>query len=198
MAARRPTDSGDTVEKARRGLATRAVKLALQTFAKIAVPMVIRMDSTRRTSMFTRSSLRISLSIVITMLAVLTALPAAATCCPDDGNGITKSATGLGQAAPNAIDLVADPAWQLYEFQRGGVRYLQVNDAAGKVRAAVGRIDDLIWVLPVGVDVERVSVPGDSLPLGRGALLYHSSDIDVLHYVDVNGDRWVFRIPSSP
>lgn len=148
--------------------------------------------------MLMRSSIRISLSILLTAFALFAALPAAATCCPDDGNGIQKSASGLGQSAPAATDLIADPAWGLYEFQRAGVRYLQINDATGKVRAAVGRIDNLIWVLPVGTDVERVFVPGDLPPVGRGSLLYHSSEIEVVRYPDVNGDRWVFRIPSSP
>ena len=101
MAARRPTDSGDTVEKARRGLAPRAVKLALQTFAKIAVPMVTRMDSTRRTSMLRHSSIRRLVLLGLLLAGAFSAFPAAAQCCPGDGNGAPKTAVGLGHRPRN-------------------------------------------------------------------------------------------------
>ncbi|MCW1777265.1 hypothetical protein NB693_23345 [Pantoea ananatis] len=34
--------------------------------------------------------------------------------------------------------------------RRDGVTYLQINDATGVVRAAVGRINETLWVLPMG------------------------------------------------
>lgn len=197
MAARRPTDSGDTVEKARRGLATRAVKLALQTFAKIAVQMVTRMDSTRRTSMLMHSSIRRLVLLGLLLAGAFSAFPAAAQCCPGDGNGAPKTAVGLGQAYPVAVDQSIDPAWHVYQFQRAGMNYIQVNDRNGTVRAAVGRIDDLVWVLPVGTDIERTFVTGDEMPIGRGSVLYRDSAIEVLRFPDASGDRWVFRASTN-
>ncbi len=68
-------------------------------------------------------------------------------------------ATGLGESTPKAPDRSLNPLWHIYEFKRDGVSYLQINDLTGTVRAAVGNISGTLWVLPMGVDVSRVSLP---------------------------------------
>ena len=106
------------------------------------------------------SSSRLFASLVLA-LATLSVVPHvnAACGCPSDGNSAPKAATGLGQEFPSAVDLAADSAWQVYEFERDGVRYTQVNDQYGNVRVATGRIGGTFWLMPSGTDKRTTSVP---------------------------------------
>lgn len=113
--------------------------------------------------------------------------------CPGDGNWVTASSRGLGESFPAAIDLAADPAWKVYEFQRDGVRYVQINDSVGTVRAAAGRIGGTAWVMPIGVDADRLAVPGDAVPTGIPRVLYRGSDVEVVLYQDGSQTRWMIR-----
>lgn len=139
--------------------------------------------------------LRIALcSVAILPGLVSVSTTASAACgCPADGNWKLTSSRGLGESFPNATDLAADPAWQVYEFERDGVRYIQVNDRAGIVRAAAGRIGNTAWVMPIGVDADRVAVPGDALPVGAARVLYRGSDVEVVLYQDNSQARWFIR-----
>ena len=67
------------------------------------------------------------------------------------------SATGLGQAWPNATDVSVSPQYHVYVFIRDGLRYIQVNDLNGTVRGAVAIADNVVLVLPVGTDAQYVS-----------------------------------------
>lgn len=117
--------------------------------------------------------------------------------CPSDGNGAPKAVTGLGQSHPNAVDMAPDPKWQVYEFERDGIRYTQVNDQNGTVRAAAGQIGDTFWVMPIGADADRVAVPGDVLPLGQSQILTRSDDVEVVLYQDGDRQRWLIRKPAA-
>lgn len=117
--------------------------------------------------------------------------------CPDDGHWDPAASRGLGESFPVAVDLAADPAWQVYEFQRDGVRYVQVNDSAGTVRAAAGRIGGTAWVMPIGADADRVSVPGDAVPAGVPSVLYRGPDVEVVRYQDGSVTRWQIRPLSA-
>lgn len=68
------------------------------------------------------------------------------------------AATGLGQSWPNATDVSLSPQYHVYVFVRDGLRYIQVNDLNGTVRAAVAVDDNVVLVLPIGVDTPYVSV----------------------------------------
>lgn len=48
------------------------------------------------------------------------------------------------------------------------------------MRAAVGRVDDAFWVMPVGVDADRVSV--DAMPVvpGQRKVLYSTDQVEVI------------------
>lgn len=122
-------------------------------------------------------------------------------CCPSDGNGIAAASSGLGESYPSlAQDLAADSSWKVYEFQRDGIRYLQINDSKGVVRTAVGRIDDTFWVLPIGVDANRVFVPGGttSIPTYYSAKrVYRSEEIEVWLYQTSSGDWWAVKPAST-
>ncbi|HUA80464.1 MAG TPA: hypothetical protein VL997_08845, partial [Dyella sp.] len=70
----------------------------------------------------------------------------------------TAPASGLGQSWPNAPDRSASPYWHAYVFERHGVRYIQINDRNGTVHAAIGRVGDTLFALPVGMDAQHVGI----------------------------------------
>ena len=86
-------------------------------------------------------------------MAGLFALAMSAPAMADD------QASGLGQSWPNAQDQSINPNYHVYVFNKDGVNYVQVNDAAGKVRAAVAASGGQFLVLPLGSDAARVSTP---------------------------------------
>lgn len=90
-------------------------------------------------------------------------------------------ATGLGQAWPNATDVSASPHYHVYVFQRSGVRYVQINDAAGTVRGAVALVDGEALDLPVGVDANRwTAVSKGSSAAARGEPVYRDDSVSIL------------------
>lgn len=117
---------------------------------------------------------------------------AAQACCPDGGHGAPAASAGLGESLPKARNLASDPAWRIYEFQRDGVTYLQINDVAGKVRAAVGRINDTLWVLPMGADVARVRLPAKAAS-APGTVVYQTSGFVVRVVPGSGGNAWDIR-----
>jgi len=78
------------------------------------------------------------LSIAVLLGAAAASPLASAQCgCPSDKNGAPKAPSGLGLSSPAASDMSPNPSRQVYEFERNGIRYLQVNDQYGAVRVAV-------------------------------------------------------------
>lgn len=148
--------------------------------------------------MLTQSSCRLIALLAITFAGYAFSSVAHAQCgCPSDGNGAPKAAIGLGQSHPNAADMAPDPKWQVYEFERDGIQYTQINDQNGVVRAATGQIGDTFWVMPIGADADRVAVPGDAVPFGRSQVLTRSDDVEVVLYQDGDRQRWLIRKPAS-
>jgi len=70
--------------------------------------------------------------------------------------------TGLGQSWPNTNDVSASPHYHVYLFARDGIRYIQVNDSNGKVRAAFATANQIIFVLPIGTDAESAGTSQQS------------------------------------
>ncbi|ASK96486.1 hypothetical protein XcvCFBP7112P_09625 [Xanthomonas citri pv. vignicola] len=123
-------------------------------------------------------------------------------CC---AGGVGANATsGLGERNPKAaINLALDPAWSIYEFQRDGVTYLQINDTEGAVRAVVARVDNAMWVLPMGKDADRVALPSvnsiwarptsaaNSATLGPNAhMVYQTANFTVHVERQANAELW--------
>lgn len=126
--------------------------------------------------------------------AVLASPAVSAKCsCPDDGRDSPAASRGLGESFPDAVDLAADPAWQVYEFERDGIRYVQINDSNGTVRAAAGRIGGTAWVMPIGTDADRVALPGDAMPVGIPRVLYRGAEVEVVLYQEGAQSRWLVR-----
>lgn len=91
--------------------------------------------------------------------------------------------SGLGQSWPNATDVSASPHWHVYVFQRNGVRYVQINDLGGKVRAAFATASGSFLTLPVGSDAARVATPDEPLAVSgstAGDIVYQDSTVRVL------------------
>lgn len=139
------------------------------------------------------SFVRISVMAMLALYAAVASPLVSAQCCPGSGHGVPKASSGLGESYPDAVDLAVDPSWQVYEFEKGGIQYVQINDRYGAVRAAVGRIEEMFWVLPIGDDAERVLVPGDGAPVGLPKVLYRSQDVEVVLYQDGTQHRWVIQ-----
>jgi len=146
--------------------------------------------------MLIQHSRALSYSILALFGSWLAISPASA-CCPSGGVGEPVPSNGLGLANPPSIDLAPDSPWQVYQFERDGIRYLQVNDSAGGVRAAVGRIEDTFWVLPIGSDADHVALDGMSAPTGTPTTVYAGPDVEVVVYEDGIRQRWWIRRPTS-
>ncbi len=141
-----------------------------------------------------KSSNALSLSLIALIFGFAASQPVAAKCgCPDDGHGSPKLSIGLGESFPDAPDLAPSPEWAVYEFERDGIRYVQMNDQTGTVRAAVGRIDDTFWVMPLGTDVERVRLPDDAWPIGQGTVIAQTADLQVVLNINAGLAYWRVR-----
>jgi hypothetical protein len=68
----------------------------------------------------------------------------------------------LGKAWPNAQDMSSNPNWHAYVFEQEGVRYIQINDRNGTVRAAIGLMGNTFFALPMGADAKHVYLASKS------------------------------------
>lgn len=116
----------------------------------------------------------------------------AQSCCPT-GGGNHIATQGLGESMPPATDLSSNATVSIYQFERSGVTYLQINDANGQVRGAVARIENTAWVTPMGKDVERVSIV-EALDQSRGAVVYDARYFTVQKSSTASGDAWTVTI----
>ncbi len=135
--------------------------------------------------------------ILLTCLIALTALASPAIAQPSGTHGDPKKGiTGLGQTAPDTIDVSIDANWSVYEFEREAIDYLQINGYDGNVRAIVGYVDGVFWVLPAGGDA--VSTPQRPKPVPADAtrkVVYRSPEIELAVYENSNGRLWAVRKP---
>ena len=142
-------------------------------------------------------SFRVTATILLLATMFASTLAYAQCGCPSGGGDAPKAASGLGQAIPSAVDLASDPAWQVYEFERDGIRYLQINDSTNRTRAAIGQIGATAWVLPIGLDADRVAIQLSTSSAVAGRVLYRDKQIEVVHYLESNQNRWMIRPRDS-
>lgn len=112
----------------------------------------------------------------------LTAIFAAAATFASTSAAIEASqgATGLGTSWPNTTDVSANPRYHVYRFERQGVRYIQVNDANGAVRGAIGYIANQVIELPVGIDASRWTVISNDSSPPPGDSVYRDDAVSVI------------------
>ncbi|WP_130618037.1 hypothetical protein [Dyella amyloliquefaciens] len=104
-------------------------------------------------------------------------------------------ASGLGQSWPNATDVSASPRWHVYVFERNGVRYVQINDLGGKVRAAFASSGGNFLALPLGVDATRLATPEEPLVASgqtQGDIVYQDASTRVLVAPQADGTARVY------
>ena len=104
-------------------------------------------------------------------------------------------ASGLGQSWPNATDVSASPRWHVYVFERNGVRYVQINDLNGKVRAAFATTGGNFLALPLGVDATRLATPEEPLAAAgqtQGDIVYQDVTTKVLVAPQADGTARVY------
>ncbi|WP_369916504.1 hypothetical protein AB8810_10965 [Xanthomonas sp. NCPPB 3005] len=130
--------------------------------------------------------------MALAAIGAVTALAAgevSAQCCPSGGTVPgAKATTGMGEASPSAKNVSSDPAWGVYQFTRDGIDYVQVNDVYGAVRAAVGRAGDVSWVMPMGVDADRVTITQSA---EIGSVIYSSDDFIVRVVKGSDKPSWI-------
>ena len=103
--------------------------------------------------------------------------------------------TGLGQSWPNATDVSASPRWHVYVFQRDGVRYVQINDLNGNVRAAFAAAAGNFLGLPIGRDSAGLATPQEPVPAPAsksGEIVYQSAVAKVLVAPQADGSLRLF------
>ncbi|CBA14734.1 hypothetical secreted protein [Xanthomonas albilineans GPE PC73] len=114
---------------------------------------------------------------------------AAAQCCPSGGSGSPKpAAMGLGESFPVAENLSANPAWRVYKFSRDGIAYVQINDAYGRVHAAIGSVGNTAWVMPIGRDADNVGISNANM---LGTVIYNSDDFTIRLLKGTKSSSWI-------
>jgi hypothetical protein len=98
-------------------------------------------------------------SLLVGLIASIAALPAIA----QRQAGASQPQPSLGQSWPQMTNVSAAPGWRVYVFVQDKVKYIQVNDLVGTVRATVATANGHFLVLPLGADARRVSTPTQPL-----------------------------------
>ncbi|WP_152593490.1 hypothetical protein [Stenotrophomonas maltophilia] len=146
-------------------------------------------------------------SIFVGVVAGATLFAAAPVFASDRGGGdyhgsplasAAVSKAGLGETNPAAADISADPAWQVYAFQRDGMVYLQVNDLTGQVKLIIGNAAGAYFALPAGKSAALVSLPGQRLTVpstAKRSEVYRAQDVVLVRYATADGDIWSIETP---
>ncbi|HXP01253.1 MAG TPA: hypothetical protein VN813_12180 [Luteibacter sp.] len=119
------------------------------------------------------------------------------------GAGVAQAQTalaGLGQSWPNATDVSTSPNFHVYVFERGGTRYVQVNDANGTVRGAFARTAYSLVGLPIGVDATRLATPDEPLPppaSTAGETVYKDSSVQVFAAPQTDGTMRLMMVGAE-
>jgi hypothetical protein len=107
-------------------------------------------------------------------------------------------ATGLGQSWPNASDVSASPGYHVYVFEKQGVRYVQVNDAAGTVRGAVAYADpNTVLDLPIGVDAANWVTVTDNTAPAATQQVYQDGTVTVIVAPQPDGSARMMLAPGE-
>jgi len=89
----------------------------------------------------------------------------------------------------------ASPHWHVYLFERNGVRYVQINDLNGKVRAAFAAASGSFLTLPVGSDAAQVATPSEPQAATgntKGDIVYQDGSLKVLVAPQADGSTKTF------
>ena len=133
------------------------------------------------------------------LIAGIVALPAMA-----QQTGTSQQQSGLGQSWPQAKNVSAAPGWRVYVFVQDEVKYIQVNDLVGTVRATVATANGYFLVLPLGADAQRVSTPARPLAAALNStapaiMVYQDSTVQLTARYQSDGSTvWTATAKTSP
>ncbi|WP_448102685.1 hypothetical protein [Luteibacter jiangsuensis] len=106
--------------------------------------------------------------------------------------------SGLGQSWPNATDVSTNPHYHVYVFERGGTRYIQINDASGAVRGAFARTPYKLTGLPIGND--SLATPDERLPAPASTVVepvYNDGAVFVFVAPQPDGTARLMAVPAD-
>ena len=117
------------------------------------------------------------------------------------GMGVAHAQTaisGLGQSWPNATDVSSNPNYHVYVFERGGTRYIQVNDASGAVRGAFARTPYKLTGLPIGTDT--LATPDEPMPAPASTAVqsvYDDGTVQLFVAPQADGTARLMLVPAD-
>ncbi len=102
-----------------------------------------------------------------------------------------QSSTGLGSAWPtDAHDVSRMPGFHAYAWVKSGVKYVQVNDAAGNVLMAVATANGAFLPLPMGRNAKNLKILPKGTPAGTsvvGVTVYQDPSVLITAAPQSNG-----------
>ena len=134
------------------------------------------------------------------LIAGIVALPAMA----QQQTGVSQQQSGFGQSWPQAKNVSAAPGWRVYVFVQDEVKYIQVNDLVGTVRATVATANGYFLVLPLGADAQRVSTPARPLAAALNStapaiMVYQDNAVQLTARYQSDGSTvWTATAKTSP
>jgi hypothetical protein len=121
-----------------------------------------------------RKGLTVRSTLLVSMLALAFAGPVLAQQQPS---------SGLGSSWPtDAPDVSRMPGFHAYAWVKAGVKYVQINDAAGNVLVALATSDGDFLALPMGRSARHLQTPQDgSTPTNpdSGVTVYQDDTVQV-------------------
>jgi hypothetical protein len=105
----------------------------------------------------------------------------------------SPASSGLGQSWPNAPDLSSSAHYHVFVFVKDGVRFIQINDSAGRVRGALATAGGQMLVLPIGTAAQVVvqNAPAADAPAAAPAAsaepVYQDDEVAITAQPQRNG-----------
>lgn len=105
----------------------------------------------------------------------------------------SPASSGLGQSWPNTADHSLSPRYHVFVFVRDGVRFIQINDSAGRVRGALATAGGQMLVLPIGTAAQVVvqNAPAADAPSAAPATsaepVYQDDEVTITAQPQQNG-----------
>jgi len=105
-----------------------------------------------------------------------------------------QPSSGLGSAWPSdAQDVSHNPGFRAYMWVKSGVKYIQINDSAGHVLAALATANGIFLPLPMGREAQHLQTPSDTdAPVqtsdsNSGATVYQDDTVEITATPQSNG-----------
>lgn len=101
---------------------------------------------------------------------------------------MAASGNDMGSSIPSRPNYSVSPEWEAFAYDRGGVRYVQINDTSGVLHVVVGVAGSTTLILPMGVDADHVTVG----TITGATVAYNDGNIEI----ETVGGQW-FVHPST-